>query len=179
MREQEQWLVHTLRADVAERCEPRRSGLPAGAVAGIECEVDAPFVDRVGVYSFDADPRAAARYHLKRMDAEGVLGKDGDCLAGTPADGSWDGPDGSEDNGWTLTYHEHVYSAARLGCFLNEHGMANVRATCDGDYIGVLGTTSDIARLTEWVLAVPPGEDETEGPGICFGSLGGGLGQGS
>src|SRR6187549_1436839 len=59
MREQEQWLVHTLRADVAERCEPRRSGLPAGAVAGIECEVDAPFVDRVGVYSFDADPRAA------------------------------------------------------------------------------------------------------------------------
>ena len=53
--------------------------------------------------------------------------------------------------------------------------MANVRATCDDAYIGVLGNTADIAQLTKWVLQSPAGEDPIQGPGICFGEFGGGL----
>ena len=174
MRLEEQFLLHVLRDDVAQHCEPRRSGLPARATAAIECAVDAPFVDSVGVYGFDL-PAAAALAYLERMNGEGSLGADGDCLSGTPGDSSWDGPEGSEDNAWQVTYGERVYSAARVGCFLNEHGMANVRATCDDAYIGVLGTTADIAQLTKWVLQGPAGEDPIQGPGICFGEFGGGL----
>ncbi|HEX6868685.1 MAG TPA: hypothetical protein VF119_07755 [Candidatus Limnocylindrales bacterium] len=174
MRQQERFLVLGLREDVGQRCEPRRSGLPKGAIAGIECVVDVPFVDRVGVYGFDLDPTAAGLAYLERMEDEGVLGIEGDCRSGVPGDSSWDGPDGSEDNAWHVTFGRRVYSAARFGCFLNDHGMANIRATCDGAYIGVLGTTSDIARLTTWALQVPAGQDPTQGPGICFGALGGG-----
>ena len=74
MRLEERFLVHVLRDDVAQRCEPRRSGLPAGAIAGIECAVNAPFVDSVGVYGFDL-PAAAALAYLERMNVEGTLGR--------------------------------------------------------------------------------------------------------
>ena len=86
----ERKLMRFLREDARVRCAPRRSDLPPGATAAVECRVGSPLVERVGVYGFmaandagDADQtfldRAAIAY-LDRMDRQGVLGASGDCV---------------------------------------------------------------------------------------------------
>ena len=173
----EESLYLSLRPDARVRCEPRRSGLPARAIAGIECHVGSALVDRVGAYLLE-DESAAALTYLERMDAAGALVDSGDCRAGTPHDGAYQGFDGDVDPDQAqVLYRNKLYSIARDGCFLNESGTANFRATCyDGLYIGVLGTTTALASLSAWALAPPSGEEMGDSPGICFGALGGGLG---
>lgn len=169
----ERSLASVLRDDASVNCQPRRSALPSGAVAAIECFIGSTLVDRVGVYGFD-HPQDAALAYFERMDEEIVVGVAGDCRAGIAGDVSWDGPDGSEDNYWHVEYAETVWSASRYGCFVNERGYANFRATCDTVYVGVLGNGSRLDELTEWALRPPEGES-LQGPGICFGMFGGGL----
>ena len=177
MTDEERGLVLYLRDDAQVDCEPRRSNLPTGATAAVECLLGSALVDRVGVYGFDYDPKTAAIAYLERMDREGVLGIEGDCQGGTPRDASWGGPDGVKDDDESqVTYEGRIYSASRSGCFLNEHRIANFRATCgEGTYIGVLGNTAALDELSDWALRPPPGEMAAAGPGICFGTLGGGL----
>ena len=158
--------------------------MPSGATAAIECRVNSALVDRVGVYGFmagnpaeDADQtfldRAAFAY-LDRMDREGVLGAPGDCVAGTPQDVSWMGPEADSDGSNSYIQVEYAgrpYSVHRYGCFVNEQGVANFRATCgEGAYVGVLGRTSSLNELTEWSLAWPDPENLSfPMPGICAG----------
>ena len=100
----ERELLSVLREDVRQgSCGPRRTELPPGAAAGVECAIGTALVDRVAVYGFvtgdpssDADQayedRAVIAY-LERMDEEGALGEPGDCSGDTPADVSWMGPE--------------------------------------------------------------------------------------
>jgi len=178
--EDERFLVHVLREDAAKNCQPRRTGLPRRAVTAIECVIGSDVVDRVGVYSFDHDDDAAALTYLERMDSYGALRAKGDCLSGSPQDIPHDEtPDGilSED-GDQVEYEGAIFAQWRYGCFLNEYGIANFRTTCAHGYlVGVLGRNGDLAALSEWALRLPD-YDQTGAlsyPGICAGTLGGGL----
>jgi len=179
----ERELMGFLREDARTGCEPRRSDLPEGATAAVECRVDSPLVERVGVYGFlagnasDADQtfldRAAFAY-LDRMKRQGVLGAPGNCVAGTPQDVSWMGPEADSDGSSDYIQVEFAgrpYSVHRYGCFVNEQGFANFRATCgEGAFVGVLGRTSRLDELTEWSLAWPDPENLSfPMPGICAG----------
>ena len=62
------------------------------------------------------------------------------------------------------------------GCFHDANGNANIRVTCgDGTYMGILGTTRDIAALDAWASKYPPDAeiDTPSPPGICYGEPGG------
>ena len=183
MTDYERELLAVLREDVHQgACEPRRAELPPEAVAGVECRLDDPLVDRVAVYGYGPDDavtnpglndRAALAY-LQRMDAQGVLGEPGDCLSGTPEDVPWQGLQADQpgvEHYPQVQYDGRPYSIFRYGCFENEEGMANVRATCgSGTYIGILGNTDELDRLTEWTLRWPdPEELSFSMPGICAG----------
>ena len=184
MTEYERTLMRYLREDAGIGCAPRRSDLPPGATAAVECQVGSPLVDRVAVYGFmggndveDCDQfyldRAAFAY-LDRMDRQGVLRSAGDCLAGTPQDVSWMGPEADSDGSNVyvqVDYKGRAYSVHRFGCFINEQGFANFRATCgEGAYVGVLGRTSRLDRVTNWALRWPdPAELSFPMPGICAG----------
>ena len=181
----ERELLAVLREDVRRgSCGPRRTELPPGAVAGVECRLDTPLVERVAVYGFvtgdpnaDADQtfedRAVVAY-LERMGEEGVLGEPGDCLGNTPEDVSWQGLEADQsgtDHYLQVEFNGRTYGIARYGCFRNEQGVANFRATCtSGTYIGVLGQAGELDELTEWALRWPnPDELAFSMPGICAG----------
>ena len=184
MTEYERLLVSHLRADARIRCEPRRSDLPPGATAGVECRIGNAIVDRVGVYGFitgdeveDGDQtfldRAALAY-LDRMKEEGVLRAAGDCTAGTPQDVSWMGPEADAEGSDTeiqVDYGGRAYNVFRYGCFVNDQGVSNFRATCgEGTYVGVLGRTPRLDALSAWALRWPdPEEMSFDQPGICAG----------
>jgi hypothetical protein len=116
-------------------CHPVRGSdvLPKDAVAGIECDSTDPAVARVGFYQFANDDDMLNAY-LLRMRAEGVRIESGTC-----------------DNAEA----EHAYMPGpgmvveRAGCFINEEGFANYRATLPGShvYIGILGTSGDMHAL--------------------------------
>ena len=183
MTDYERELMGFLREDVRIRCEPRRSDLPEGATAAVECRADSPLVERVGVYGFlagnssDDDQifldRAAFAY-LDRMERQGVLGASGDCVAGTPQDVSWMGREADSDDSNVyirVEYAGRPYSVHRYGCFVNEQGVANFRATCgEGAFVGVLGRTSRLDELSAWALRWPDPENLSfPMPGICAG----------
>ncbi len=151
--QEERFLGLVLRADAAENCQPRRTGLPPRAVVGIECVIASKVVDRVGVYGFDYDDEAAALTYLERMDAYGALGATGDCLAGSPQDSPHDEtPDGVLiEDGDQVEYQGAIYAQWRFGCFLNEHGIANFRATCG------TGTSSACSGGTPTLQPSPDG----------------------
>jgi hypothetical protein len=184
MTEDERMLAGYLRGDARIGCAPRRSDLPPGATAAVECRVGSALVDRVAVYGFVAGTdledgeqtyldRAALAY-LDRVDREGVLGAQGDCVAGTPQDTSWMGPEADADGSDVyiqIDYKGRPYSVHRYGCFVNEQGFANFRATCgEGAYVGVLGRTARLDEVTEWAVRWPdPEELSFPMPGICAG----------
>jgi len=114
-------------------CRPVREELPDRAIAGIECGADDPAVDRIGFYRFENDDDMLDVY-FARMIAEGVAPNSGTCGDGEGEGPYW--PGGDE-------------VPAREGCFLNDFGYANYRATLPGEhvYIGVLGRTNDMAAL--------------------------------
>jgi hypothetical protein len=176
----ERELVDQLRKDARVDCRPRRTDLPWGALAGVECFIDSDLVSRVGVYSFGTaealdgyssdelseeerrDGVAATHYFVNLSDY-GVEAQSGDCRDGKPGDASW--PDYLPDYG----IGPHELSPWRWGCYHDEYDHANIRVTCyRGIYIGILGKTSDIRALTKWAWKAP--EDQTDGrdpPGIC------------
>jgi hypothetical protein len=147
--EAEASLLAGMRADARYGCSPRRSDLPAGATAGVECSPGVAAVDRVGVYQFGSEAALLATY-LDRLAAAGVEPRSGDCPAG-PGDAAYRG----EDTG-------AIFDAHRIGCYLNEFDNANYRITIPESlvYVGVLGTGSDLGTLGDWIWhgdeSVPP-----------------------
>ena len=130
----------------------------------MECVVGSALVDRVGVYGFET-PEGAALTYLQRVTAEGVTLGAGNCLEGTPGDAAWTPGDG-EDFG--VEFDGERWAPDRAGCFVNDEGFANFRATCGGIYIGVLGNTEDLAALSEWAERSTSTDTPTP-PGICAG----------
>jgi hypothetical protein len=165
-------LVGTLRADAATDCAPRRTDLPEGAQYGIECHPADPLVERIGIYWF-ASRREAATAYLARMATYGVGPNAGDCFEDVPGDRPWMPGDneGSVDDPGVFTWEGHVLSPSRDGCFRDEDGAANVRATCDQAYVGVLGTGTDLSDLHEWIWRYPDGYEvgTPDLPGVCIG----------
>ncbi len=165
-------LVRLLRADATVDCGPRRTDLPDGAKRGIECRVDGGPVARVGVYWFASENEAAYAY-MTRMAAAGVDVNAGDCNAGVPGERAYTSGDGEgryEDPG-VFNWENSVLAPARIGCFREDDGTANVRLTCGQAYIGILGTGTDVAALHDWAWRFPKGyEPGTPSlPGICIG----------
>ena len=166
----ERRLVAALRPDAAIDCAPRRTNLPQEAIRAIECHPDDPLVASVGVYEFKSENDAAWTYMNKLADY-GVDVSAGDCERDVPGDAAWTPGDGVGE--WTdpgvFNWENGVLSPSRNGCFRNENGIANVRATCGNAYIGVLGTGKDLSDLYAWARKYPAGapHDTPEPPGIC------------
>ena len=132
----EQYLIDGVLRD-AEDCRPVRADLPAGAIAGIECTSDDPAVAEIGFYLFEDEAATVAAY-LARMAAEGIaLETGGACVDG-------------EGEGSYVPYEGQ--SPWRSGCFLNDEGYANYRATLPGShvYFGILGRSDDMAALADF-----------------------------
>ena len=158
-------LLEALRVDSAVGCAPRRTDLPLGATAGVECHPADSLVAAVGVYGFvgATTPEPALAAYLDRMTKQNVATGSGDCAKGTPGDHAW--PSSLPDEGDDGT----GLRPTRAGCFLDENGIANIRVTCYGDvYIGVLGNTKEMALLNAWTWSVAKGEStDRDPPGIC------------
>ena len=162
-------LLAELRPDAAVDCAPRRTSLPALAIAGIECRVGTALVSRVGAYRF-RDAKDAATTYLERLASYAVEPATGDCLAGSSGDAAWKPGDGVTGTDATSIQFRDTgpWSVGRSGCFLDENGVANVRVTCGSTYIGVLGRNEDLAAVQRWVWASPNGPLAAgEPPGIC------------
>jgi hypothetical protein len=157
----EQLLVAQVRADSRVACVPRRIGLPARAIAGVECHLDGALVSLVGAYRFRSEEDAVKTY-LDRLAQFGVRPRTGDCRAGTAGDKAWPDylPDRSDSGG---------LSPYRSGCFRNAAGLANVRLTCyNGVYMGVVGRTADLSALYKWAWRIAAGEStHRDPPGLC------------
>ena len=165
----EEALVAGLRTDAAVDCAPRRAGLPARAIAGVECRVNGAVVTRVGAYHF-GDARDAATTYLERMASYHVAPATGDCAAGTSGDEAWMAGDGKpgKDSDRVYLGGTGPWVVGRSGCFLDENGTANVRVTCGSTYVGILGRDADLADLGRWVSTSPGGPvGAGEPPGIC------------
>ena len=172
MTPEEEALIGQLRLDAAVNCAPRREDLPEGAIRAIECEPADPLVARVGIYLFGEGNQAAYTY-MTRMASFGVDVNAGNCNDDIPGEQAWTPGDGEGDinDPGVFNWENEALSPARIGCFLDENGTANVRATCGFAYIGVLGTGSDLSELTDWTWRYPAGYEPgtPDAPGICVG----------
>jgi hypothetical protein len=139
----------------ATDCEPVRSDLPTGAVAGIECDSPETAVARIGFYLFENDAAMLDAY-LARMTAEGVTVDSGGCVDGE-SEGAYTPGEG------TVPYRD--------GCFINDAGFANYRATLPGAhlYIGILGRTADTGALQSFAWV---GSQDTPGNPTLWGEPG-------
>jgi hypothetical protein len=134
---QERYLFDGIRRGATE-CQPAGGSdeLPRDAIAGVECFSDDPGVARIGFYLFENDADMLDAYK-SRMQAEGVALESGNCR------------DGEHEGAYTPGEGE---IASRHGCFINEEGYANYRATQPGwhVYIGILGSTDDMPYLEDF-----------------------------
>ena len=141
----EAYLRAGVRHDVVD-CEPVRSALPPRAIAGIECDADDRAVARVGFYLFDDESDLLTAY-FARMKAEGVETESGSICS-----------QGESEHGYFPSDGEFV--AERAGCFINDAGIANYRATLPSSiYVGILGRSADMGALDDfawkWSVDMP------------------------
>lgn len=138
------------RPDVRPSCSPRRSDLPARAVAGVVCTVGSSQSDSVGIYLFRSSDDMFTTY-FERLADNGVQRDTGDCARGDPGEHARYPPE-LEDEG------------SRIGCFVNAQGFANVRWTFpyEAMYLGVLGNTDRIDDVLDWMN--PSGVQRTDQP---------------
>lgn len=167
-------LLKLIRPDARRSCEPRRSDLPVGALASVECHPATGPASRVGAYRFATD-QDAARAYFARLVAEGVARRSGDCYSGIEGDSAWTpGDDVGEVRAGDpqgVVVDGIPYIVFRSGCFKNDDGVPNFRATCgNGAYVGVLGRTGDLRELVRWSWRnAPDAPASTPGaPGICY-----------
>ncbi|MFI5292799.1 MAG: hypothetical protein ACHQ02_08010, partial [Candidatus Limnocylindrales bacterium] len=123
----------------------------------------------VGAYRF-ADARAAATTYLERLASYDVKPGSGDCPGGKSGDAAWmpGDPKAAKDSERVNAGTSGPMFVGRIGCFLNENGIANVRLTCGATYVGILGRDADLADLVRFALdsgAHPTATGQT--PGIC------------
>jgi len=135
-------------------CEPAAGSdeLPRDAIAGIECYSDDPDIARIGFYLFENDADMLDAYRF-RMKAEGVALESGNCRDGE---------------------HEGAYTPgegivpSRHGCFINDEGYANYRATLPWVhvYIGILGAMDNMPYLEDFAWR---GNQDTPGGPTLWG----------
>jgi hypothetical protein len=131
----ERYLIDGIRRGAID-CKPVRDALPGKALAGIECRSNDPSVARIGFSLFASDADMLEHY-FHRLRLEGVKPDSGGCY-----DGEGEGP-----------YIPETGTAPdRRGCFVNDEGYANLRATMSGNhvYIGVLGRTANTRALDDF-----------------------------
>jgi hypothetical protein len=148
----EAYLLSGVRSDVRLGCSPRRAELPPRAIAGIECVPPTGPTSQVGAYLFEGVDDAVATY-AERLAAEGVGLRSGGC------------PDAAGED----SYHPEApgeTGSARIGCFVNEAGVANLRFTIPSEpvYVGILGRSSDTGLI--WDSAWEGNLDQPGGPTI-------------
>jgi hypothetical protein len=119
-------------------CSPVRTSLPARAIAGIDCDLVASPVARMGYYLFENDADMLDAY-LARMEAEDVALDTGGCRPG-------------EGESAYIPWGDDGMAPDRHGCFVNSEGYGNYRATISGVhvYVGLLGRTADMGSLVDW-----------------------------
>ena len=149
--DEEQYLIDGVLRSALD-CQPVRDALPTGAIAGIECAADDPAVARVGFYLFEDDDTMLAAY-LARMAEEGIALESGGCV------------DGEGEGGYVPDEGQSPY---RHGCFINDEGFANYRATLPGAhvYIGILGRTDAMSALADFSFR---GNQDTPGGPTLWG----------
>ena len=104
-------LLGGLRRDAFADCSPIRSGLPDGAVAGIECSPGLVDVDRVALFLFDFRPTLLETYFARLAD-HGVQPQSGFCRAGIGGEDPYPaGDDGPE------------LIPERNGCYVDDSGI--------------------------------------------------------
>jgi hypothetical protein len=157
-------LVSGLPDKAAIGCAPRRVKLPPRAVAGVDCRVNGAVASQVGAYAF-GDARDAATTYLERMASYDVKPGSGDCPAGKSGDAAWMPGDqkAGKDSDRVNVDGTGPWVVGRIGCFLNENGIANVRLTCGTTYLGILGRDADLADLDRFAAPSATGQM----PGIC------------
>jgi hypothetical protein len=119
-------------------CSPMRSGLPARAIAGIDCDLVGSPAARMGYYLFKNEADMLNAY-LARMDAEGIALESGGCLDG-------------EGEGAYIPWAGDDIAPYRQGCFVNDEGYGNLRLTLPGAhvYVGLLGRSANMRSLDDW-----------------------------
>ena len=148
-------------------CVPRRSDLPRGTIAAVECRPGVDGVARVGFYLFGS-PDEAFDHYLARIRDEGL---------------TYNREEGRRR--WELCWDDYGegeqkqrHCRYRHAGFVNSSGYANYRAVSDALYIGVLGDNSDVQGLEDWSWAgldvdTPPPEmaPVPEAPTLYTGDL--------
>jgi hypothetical protein len=123
--------------DARPTCRPADE-LPEGSLEGIRCFPDG--VKAVGFYIILEPEWLDEAYHT-RLARYGITPKSGGtCVDGVPGD---------------IVDSVSGESKARIGCYVDEDGLANGRFTLppgtagaeQGVYVGVVGTDDDIAKL--------------------------------
>jgi hypothetical protein len=129
-------------------CKSKRSSLPPGATAGIECIGDY-MIDIGGYYLYTNTADALAVYSARLADYGIKLGG-GDCASGVAGDSAWWVPEGTDARS----------SPWRIGCFTNENGKDNLRLVCHAGspdspapvlYVGLVGLDS-MAHLYDFAI---------------------------
>jgi hypothetical protein len=135
----EQYLIDGIMRGEGD-CSPVRSGLPDRAVAGIDCDLIGSPVARVGYYLFKNEGDMLDVY-IARMRAEGITLESGGC---------WE----AEGEASYIPWGDDGISPYRVGCFVNDEGYANFRATLPGShvYVGLLGRTANMEALHDWAF---------------------------
>jgi hypothetical protein len=122
-------------------CSPvRGTRLPGDAIAGIDCDLVGSPAARMGFYLFKNEADMLDAY-LARMAAEGIELESGGCfeVEGEASYIPWAGDD---------------IGPYRHGCFINDEGYGNYRATLPGShvYFGLLGRSANVSSLYEWTF---------------------------
>ncbi len=117
--------------------------MPGSAIAGIECASPDSAVFRIGFYLFENDADMLDAY-LPSMKARGRGLDSGGCCDGEG--------EGAYTPGEGILPH-------RDGCFINDEGIANYRATLPGFHvsIGIYGRSGDTRALAGLRLVRQPG----------------------
>jgi hypothetical protein len=166
LRPEEEALVDQVRADAQVDCYRPAGDLPSNATVGVGCRINSGLVNEILILQFEPPANATTDptvdWYFRRLSANGVQPKAGDCDAGTPGDRAWPGAMTDPDS-------DGVYVETRSGCFIGETQVATVVLTCYGPlFIEVLGSGTDIGALYDWVWMVAPGESaDRDPPGLC------------
>lgn len=121
-------LLKGIRKDAKVDCAAQQTGLPTGAVAGVECRPGTKLVATVGFYLFASQDQLLSSY-FGLLSAHGVQPRSGDCF------GAKAGEDATTPGDGTSTF-----IADREGCFVAS-GKAADLATFPGEPVGDGGYT--------------------------------------
>ena len=137
----ERYLIDGIMRGESDCFPVRGDDLPGQAIAGIDCDLVATPVARMGFYLFESDQDMVDAY-LARMRAEGIGLESGDaCQAGD-----------AESESAYIPWAGDDIAPYRNGCFVNTDGFGNYRATLPEFhvYVGLLGRNANMQRLREW-----------------------------